>query len=115
MKLKYTTIIVDNIKETTEFYMKNFNLEKIEEYTVPEKLSMVMLSDGNNVIELVENNEETKISSIGFEVENLKESIEKLEKKDIKFINKPINDEDYKFATFYEPNGILITLSEKTN
>ncbi len=113
MKMKYTTIIVKNIKESAEFYTKNFNLKIIEKYEMPGKISMIMLTDGDNVLELIENQEDTKISSIGFEVDDLKETVKSLERKKIEFINKPVKKDDLKIATFYDPNGLIISLSEK--
>lgn len=114
MKIKYNTIIVNNIKESTQFYMEKFNLKKIEEFEEAGKFAMTMLTDGDNVIELIENKEDAKISSIGFEVENLDKTIEKLENKNVKFDYKPEKEGDLKVATFNDPNNIQITLSEKT-
>lgn len=112
MKMKYTTIIVNDIKESTNFYRDNFNLEIIEEYKKPE-LAMTMLTDGEHVLELIENDKNAEINCIGFEVENLEDIIRKIENEKIEFIYKPEKDEDIKYATFKDPNGLLISLSEK--
>lgn len=113
MKIKYTTMIVKDIEETSRFYTENFKLEKIEEFAMPDKFKMVMLTDGDNVLELIENNEKSTISSIGIEVDNLNETITKLEKEKIEFINKPKDNNDIQIATFLDLNGLKISLSEK--
>ncbi len=113
MKIKYNTLIVKDIQESARFYTEILKLKKIEEYDIPNKFSMAMFSDGDNIIELIENKEEPKISSIGFEVDSLDNYIEELEKKNIELLSKPLEKGDFKVATFYDPNGLLIVVSEK--
>lgn len=112
MKIKYTSIIVNDIKESTKFYKETFKLKIIEEYENPE-LSMTMLTDGEHILELIQNNQDAEINNIGFEVENLRDIIKKIEDKKINFIYKPKKDDEIQYALFKDPNGLLISLSEK--
>jgi len=109
MKIKYNTIIVKDIKESTEFY-ETLGLEKIEEYEMPDKFYMSMLTDGENIIELIQNGEKAHISNIGLEVEDINNTITNLEEKEI-ILNK---NEQFKLITLKDPNGIEILISQKS-
>ena len=109
MKIKYNTIIVEDIQESTKFY-EELGLEKIEEYEMQDKFYMTMLTDGENIIELIQNGEKACISNIGFEVENINNTITKLEEKEIKIVDK---NEQFKLITLKDPNGIEIVISQK--
>lgn len=108
MKIKYNTIIVGDIKKSTKFY-ETLGLEKIEEYEMPDKFYMAMLTDGENIIELIQNGEKARISNIGFEVENINDTITKLEDKEIKMDK----NKEFKLITLKDPNGIELVISQK--
>ncbi len=111
MKIKYNTIIVDDIHESTRFYEETIGLKKIEEYEMPDKFHMTMLTDGENILELIQNGEKACISNIGLEVDNINSTIRNFEEKEIQMDK----NEQFKLITLKDPNGIEIVISQKSN
>jgi lactoylglutathione lyase len=112
MQIKLNTIIVENIEKTTKFYTENLEFKIHSNYNLPNNTKITLLKGkGETMIELIQSpNFPVGFYSIGMEVENLKETVEKLKQKGLKFLMEPTKISVGEMARLQDPNGINIVL-----
>ena len=82
MKIRYATMIVDDMEESVKFYTETLDFTLDEVFDVPGGKITLLDGDGFAGIELIESdNYETGLYSIGMDVEDINEEIRKLEEK----------------------------------
>ena len=120
---KYTTITVKNLDESLEFYINIIGLKKVNKFSPENGVTISFLRDEeSNLIELLEDKnlseEDFKESrvSIGFGVDNLDETLERLKKAGIQTIRPTIETPgDGKLAFIKDPNGVEIGINQGFN
>ena len=82
MKIRYATMIVDDMEESVKFYTETLDFTLDEVFDVPGGKITLLDGEGFAGIELIESAHfETGLYSIGMDVEDIHEEIRKLEKK----------------------------------
>jgi len=115
MKIRYATMIVDDMKESVDFYTKTLDFTFDEEFDVPGGKITLLNGDGFAGIELIQSDAfETGIYSIGMDVEDINEEIEKLEEKGSNIALRPVETQVGYMARVIDPNGINIVLVQHT-
>ena len=111
MKIKYSTLIVKNIKESAEFYEKNLGFTIDSEYHLPHATIFLLKGEGETMIELIEDREgEPGLFSMGMEVEDMDETVKKLKENGIQFVIEPTKISVGEMALFKDPNGANIVI-----
>ncbi len=118
MKVKYTTIAVENMEESIKFYTEVMGLGVDKKFNPRPGLNITfMKGEGESIIELIENNiesEETPESpgliAVGFEVEDMDTTVKELKSKGANFTMEPIKTPVEKLAFIEDPNGVRIAL-----
>ena len=91
MKIRYATMIVDDMEESVKFYTETLDFTLDEVFDVPGGKITLLDGDGFAGIELIEStNFETGLYSIGMDVEDINEEIRKLEEKGANIALKPM-------------------------
>lgn len=122
MKIAFTTITVDKLERSLEFYKNIIGLSEIRRINPQEGIQCIFLKDEEgSVIELIEDktisnanveNREHRVS-IGFNVDNLDDTIKVLEDNSIEIISGPIEvPGGVKFIFIKDPSGVSIELIE---
>lgn len=115
MKIRYATMIVDDMQESVDFYTKTLDFTFDEEFDVPGGKITLLNGDGFAGIELIQSDAfETGIYSIGMNVEDINEEIEKLEEKGANIALMPVETQVGYMARVIDPNGINIVLVQHT-
>lgn len=120
---KYTTITVKNLEESLEFYINIIGLKKINQFSPESGVRISFLRDEEkNLIELLEDKNidasQFKMSrvSIGFNVDNLDETLKTLKQHGIEPIKEIIETPGDGRLTFIEdPNGVEIGINQGFN
>ena len=112
MKVKYATIIVDDMDESIKFYTEIIGLEIDSQYNPYPGLTITLLKgDGDAMIELIKNTEnETGLFSVGIEVENINTTFKELKSKGAKITKEPMPITIGTIAFLEDPNGATIVL-----
>ena len=117
MKIKYNTIIVENMEESVKFYTKVMGFEIFSEHPLPQAQAMIIIlkGEGDTMIELIKNEvDEIGFYSIGMDVEDMESTVKELKSKGVKFILDPIEITVGFMAKFKDPNGTTIVLVQHT-
>lgn len=115
MKIRYATMIVDDMEESVKFYTETLDFTLDEVFDVPGGKITLLDGDGFAGIELIESpNYETGLYSIGMDVEDINEEIRKLEEKGANIALKPMKTQVGYMARVVDPNGINIVLVQHT-
>ncbi|MGL5647250.1 MAG: VOC family protein [Clostridium sp.] len=120
MRYKLNTINVKNLAESIKFYEDVLDMKVIREISPSKDVKIAFLKGiEEGVIELIEGkkflNEEGNIS-LGFDVDNIDETIKKLNHFNVKLLGEPIeigNDTKILFAK--DPNGVTLEFLENLN
>jgi lactoylglutathione lyase len=122
MKLGFTTIEVNNLDESIDFYTKILSLKEIRRFSPNPSIQMVFLSgDGGGIIQLVKTknlgdntiNGGYALKAIGIEVDHLKELSFTLKEKKVKFLGELMENPGNVNILFIEdPNGVRVELIE---
>jgi lactoylglutathione lyase len=112
MKVKYATIIVDDMDESIKFYTEIIGLEIDSQYNPYPGLTITLLKgDGDAMIELIKNTEnETGLFSVGIEVEDINATFKELKSKGAKITKEPMPITIGTIAFLEDPNGATIVL-----
>jgi lactoylglutathione lyase len=112
MKVKYATIIVDDMDESIKFYTEIIGLEIDSQYNPYPGLTITLLKgDGDAMIELIKNTEnETGLFSVGIEVEDINTTFKELKSKGAKITKEPMPITIGTIAFLEDPNGTTIVL-----
>ena len=115
MKIRYATIIVNDMEESVKFYTETLDFTIDEVFDVPGGKITLLDGDGFAGMELIEHpTYDVGIYSIGMDVEDINEEIRKLEEKGANIALKPMPTQVGYMARVIDPNGINIVLVQHT-
>lgn len=116
MKIRYATMIVNDMEESVKYYTETLDFTVDEVFDVPGGKITLLDGEGSAGIELIESkNFETGLYSIGMDVEDINREIENLEAKGAEIALKPVEIQVGYMARIIDPNGINIVLIQHTN
>ena len=112
MKVKYATIIVENMETSVKFYTGVMGFEVDSQFTPRSGVSITLMrSEGEAMIELIKNTEnEIGLFSVGMEVKHLNNTVKELKAKGAKITMEPVPITDGMLAFLEDPNGAKIAL-----
>ena len=115
MKIRYATMIVNDMEESVKFYTETLDFTLDEVFDVPGGKITLLDCEGFAGIELIEHpSYDVGIYSIGMDVEDINEEIEKLEEKGANIALRPMKTQVGYMARVIDPNGINIVLVQHT-
>ena len=115
MKIRYATMIVDDMEESVKFYTETLDFTLDEVFDVPGGKITLLDGEGFAGLELIESkNFETGLYSIGMDVEDINKEIDDLEAKGANIALKPVETQVGYMARVIDPNGINIVLVQHT-
>ena len=115
MKIRYATIIVNDMEESVKFYTETLDFTIDEVFDVPGGKITLLDGDGFAGMELIEHPAyDVGIYSIGMDVEDINEEVRKLEEKGADIALKPMETQVGYMARVVDPNGINIVLVQHT-
>jgi lactoylglutathione lyase len=121
MKVGFTTIEVQNLEESINFYTNVLSLKEVKRFSPSPAMQMVFLKGNNDgVIQLMKTNTSDysatscgALKAVGIQVDNLTELAPMLKEKGVKFLGElretPGN---IKILFIEDPNGVRIELIE---
>lgn len=114
MKVKYATMIVNDMDESVKFYTEVMGFEIDSRYDLgPAGTITLMKGEGEAMIELIKNPEdETGLFSVGMDVEDIHSTVKELKSKGAKITMEPIPITVGSLAFIEDPNGVRIALIE---
>lgn len=123
MKFNWCTIEVRNLSESISFYQDITGLKLERRFNAGPDSEIAFLGDGETKIELIYNtNTKPEVIganiSLGFETDDLEETIKSLKEKNIPILKHPVFGEiispnpHIKFCYVSDPNGIKIQLGQ---
>lgn len=116
MKIRYATMIVNDMEESVKFYTETFDFTFDEEFDVPGGKITLLDGDGFAGLELIQSDAfETGLYSVGMDVEDINEEIEKLKEKGANIALNPVETQVGYMARVVDPNGVNIVLVQHTN
>lgn len=112
MKIKYATIIVEDMEESIKFYTEVMGFQIDSKYDLgPAGQITLLKGEGETMVEIIENpTDEPGLFSIGMDVEDLDTTIKELKSKGAKIITEPIPITVGLLAFIEDPNGARIAL-----
>ncbi|WP_235271177.1 VOC family protein [Methanosarcina mazei] len=112
MKVKYATIIVEDMDESIKFYTEVMGLEIDSQHNPLSGVAITLLKgEGDAMIELIKNTEnETGLFSVGMDVEDINTTVKELKSKGAKITMEPIPITVGTLAFLEDPNGVKIAL-----
>ena len=115
MKIRYATMIVDDMEESVKFYTETLDFKLDEVFDVPGGKITLLDGEGFAGIELIESDAfETGLYSIGMDVEDINKEIANLTEKGANIALKPVETQVGYMARVVDPNGINIVLVQHT-
>ncbi|MFX1281635.1 MAG: VOC family protein [Promethearchaeota archaeon] len=112
MKVKYATIIVENMENSVKFYTEvmGFKVES-QHNPVPGAIITILKGEGEAMIELIESTKyETGLYSVGMDVEDINTTVKELKSKGAKITMEPVPITVGMLAWLEDPNGVRIAL-----
>ena len=108
MKIKYSTMITENMEETVKFYNETLRFEIESTFDLPNNAKITLLKgEGETLIEVIQNNiDKVGLYSIGIEVTDLNKTVANLKEKGVE----PTEISVGSMARFQDPNGVNIVL-----
>jgi lactoylglutathione lyase len=112
MKVKYATIIVEDMDESVKFYTEVMGFEVDSQYDLgPAGTITLLKGEGDAMIELIKNTEnETGLFSVGMDVEDINTTVKELKSKGAKITMEPTPITVGTLAFLEDPNGARIAL-----
>lgn len=120
MKFLWTTILVNNMDESLNFYEEIVGLKLTERFQAGPEMEISFLGQGETKIELICNKRLKKLDAgnrvtLGFKVESLEEKINYIKEKGIIIITGPTQpNPSIKYFIIKDPNGVKIQFAEQT-
>ena len=115
MKIRYATMIVNDMEESVKFYTETLDFTLDEVFDVPGGKITLLDGDGFAGLELIESTAfETGLYSIGMDVEDIHKEIEDLTEKGANIAMRPVETQVGYMARVIDPNGINIVLVQHT-
>ena len=120
MQLQLTTIHVEDIEKSIDFYENILGLEEVKRINPRPGVEISFLQDEGGTIELIAGEEITADSnagiSIGFKVEDMEATIAELKDQGIELLSGPIETPNgVKLAFIADPDGVEIEFIEGLN
>ncbi|MBE6486154.1 MAG: VOC family protein [Methanosphaera stadtmanae] len=116
MKVRYATLIVNNMQDSVDFYTKILNFEIEEEFNLPSGKITLLKCEGDAGIELIENPVfETGMYSIGIDVDDIEEVMVNLKGKGVNIAMDITPISVGLMSRIIDPNGINIVFIEHEN
>ena len=114
MKIKYVTMIVNDMDESIKFYSEVMGFEIDSQYDLgPAGTITLMKGEGDTMIELIKNPvDETGMFSVGMDVEDIDATVKELKAKGAKITMEPMQITVGTLAFLEDPNGVRIALIE---
>jgi len=118
MQIQLTTIHVDDLEESKDFYQNILELEEVKRLSPRPGVEISFLSDqAGGTIELIAGDKEVSNSSssvsIGFKVANMTELVQDLEEQGVDLLRGPIETGNgTKLAFIEDPNGVEVEFVE---
>jgi len=112
MKVKYATIVVEDMDESIRFYTEVMGFEIDSQHDPQPKATITLLKgEGDAMIELIENTEYgTGLFAVGMDVEDINTTVKELRSKGAKITMEPIPITVGTLAFLEDPNGVRIAL-----
>ncbi|MFX1490612.1 MAG: VOC family protein [Promethearchaeota archaeon] len=112
MKVKYATIIVENMEKSIKFYTEVMGFEVDSQHNpVPGATITLLKGEGDAMIELIENTEyETGLYSVGMDVKDINTTVKEIKSKGAKITMEPVPITVGTLAFLEDPNGVRIAL-----
>ena len=112
MKVKYATIIVEDMDESIKFYTEVMGFEIDSEHNPQPGATIILLKgEGDAMIELIKNTvNDTGLYSIGMDVEDINATVKELKSKGAKITMEPTPITVGTLAFIEDPNGAKIAL-----
>lgn len=114
MNIRYTTIIVNDMEESVNFYKEVFGFEVEKELNMPDKQIKFLTGENGSGVELIKE-EDTKIglNAIAVSVDDVEKAIEEIKSKipsaEVQIVEVP----NGKLGFVQDPNGVTIAVSQK--
>lgn len=113
MKVRYATLIVNNMSESVDFYTNVLNFEVEEEFNLPSAKITLLKGEGDAGIELIENPIfETGMYSVGIDVEDIEKIMNNLKEKKVNIAMDITPISVGLMSRIIDPNGINIVFIE---
>lgn len=111
MKIKYVTLIVEDMDKSVSFYTNVLGFKVDEVFNLPTG-TITLLENGNETgFELIENPEfKTGFYSVGLDVEDIYKKMEDFKKQGVKIAMEPTKISVGIMARVIDPNGVNIVL-----
>jgi lactoylglutathione lyase len=112
MKVKYATIIVEDMDESIKFYTEVMGFEIDSQHNpLPGVIITLLKGEGDAIIELIKNTEnEPGLYSVGMDVEDINTKVKDLKSKGAKITMEPRPITVGTLAFLEDPNGVRIAL-----
>ncbi len=112
MKIKYATMIVNDMDESIKFYREVMGFEIDSQYDLgPAGTITLMKGEGETMVELIKNPvDETGLFSVGMDVEDINATVKELKSKGAKITIEPMQITVGILAFLEDPNGVRIAL-----
>ena len=112
MKVKYATIIVENMEKSVKFYTEVMGFELDSQHNpVPGAIITLLKGEGDVMIELIESTKyETGLYSVGMDVEDINTMVKELKSKGAKITMEPVPITVGMLAWLEDPDGVRIAL-----
>ena len=112
MKVKYATIIVENMEKSVKFYTEVMGFEVDSHHNpVPGTIITLLKGEGDAMIELIESTKyETGLYSVGMAVEDVNTTVKELKSKGAKITMEPVPITVGMLAWLEDPDGVRIAL-----
>ena len=114
VKAKYITMIVNNTKESVDYYCNVLGFQEDSVYHPPGNTEITLMrGPSETMIELIQSSQfPTGLYSIGMDVDNLEETIKEIEEKGGKILMPPAATLVGRMTFTEDPNGVRIALIE---
>jgi lactoylglutathione lyase len=114
MKIKYATMIVNDMDESIKFYTEVMGFEIDSQYDLgPAGTITLLKGEGETLVEIIKNPiDEPGLFSIGMEVEDINTTVKELKSKGAKITLEPTPITVGTLAFLEDPNGVRIALIE---
>lgn len=114
MKFVHTTIMVNNLEESLNFYQEVVGLPLVRRFPAGPGMEIAFLGEGETLVELIYNKEKENISigqdiSLGFSVDSIDETMKFINDKGMEIHSGPFQPNPMvKYFFVLDPNGVKI-------